>query len=601
MSGIKKTVWLPACTRAELLSETNTPHSCCFMAAHDKKERDTDLKFRNMANILFCGIMSLAPVLQGAGKLSVEEYQKAHWMTTRMYGGQRSGDGPNWLIMDHGAGVDFTEDADGSYSLAGGWHDCGDHVKFGQTEFYSAYVLLKAYAEFPEGFGDYYSFDYHGYQSSGDFSWEGGRGSPNGIPDILDEVKYATDYFIRCARDNSTFYYQVGEGAKDHKKWVTSVNMATLSSSDGGQPRTVYKNPGGASMASFCGATLALMARVYKKYNSPYADQCLRHALHAYEYAKAHPGTVGAGDGSFYTANARWEDDFVIMTTELYWTTGEQQYLDDAIGKSGSVNDHNWSLCYANNDDLAVYNLAKIGVAGKKNLLNQIVNRYKSNVTAEGVGATGASWGILRYSAGQAFACALNDKLQENSDIDNFIYATIDYILGENAAGQSFVVGFGNKSPQHPHHRNVFLNDNNVSDGAKNSLTIPDRNKQFGLMVGGTLDASSFVDDINQYSYTEGGIDYNSGLVGALGYIISKLAPVDTGESAVVLDGSYPESRENGLSFRIRNNQCLRAFSINGKMVPAIYKNIHGLPSTPIILLPDGMKKGIRKMHISNH
>jgi hypothetical protein len=32
----------------------------------------------------------------------------------------------------------------------------------------------------------------------------------------------------------------------------------------------------------------------------------------------------------------------------------------------------------------------------------------------------------------------------------------------------------------------------------------------------------------NVYAYDEGGIDYNAGLVGALGYIVSKVAPVDT-------------------------------------------------------------------------
>lgn len=471
-------------------------------------------------------LMTLVPA--AAQELGVEDYRKALWMTTRMYGGQRSGEGPNWLVMDHGAGVDFTDDADGGYGLSGGWHDCGDHVKFGQTQFYSAYVLLKAYDAFPEGFDDHYSFDYRGYRAAGDLTWEGGGGNPNGVPDILDEVKYATDYFIRCARDDNTFYYQVGEGAKDHKRWVTSVEMATLSSEDGGQPRTVFKNPSGASMASFCAASLALMSRAYAKFDAEYAGKCLTHARHAYVYAGNHPGTAGAADGDFYPANAKWQDDYACAAAELYWATGENAYRQDAESMVSNVGDHYWSLCYNNNDDLAAYNLGKLGSDGAASTLTSIVNRYKSNVTGDGVGKTGNEWGILRYSASQAFSAALHDEQEGASGVDPLVYNTVDYVLGANGDGQSFVVGFGSTSPQHPHHRNVFLDDRNVPDGEKNNLAIPDRNRQHGYMVGGALDPGSYVDDINDYRYSEGGIDYNCGLVGALAYLVSRLAPVDT-------------------------------------------------------------------------
>ncbi|HPM12106.1 MAG TPA: glycoside hydrolase family 9 protein, partial [Bacteroidales bacterium] len=161
---------------------------------------------------VFCTIFSS---LQA--QISDADYIKAGWMTTRMYGGNRSGDGPNWLIMTYGSGKDFVKDADGAYSLKGGWHDCGDHVKFGQTQFYAGYVLLLGYSAFPKGYDDFYSHDYRGYKAGNDFSWEGKKGTPNNIPDILDEVKYATDYYIRCIPNGTTFYSQVGNGNYDHK------------------------------------------------------------------------------------------------------------------------------------------------------------------------------------------------------------------------------------------------------------------------------------------------------------------------------------------------------------------------------------------------
>ena len=471
---------------------------------------------------------ALLPRAVPAQAFKPEEYRKALWMATRFYGGQRSGEGPNWLLMGHGSGKDFVGDADGDYSLSGGWHDCGDHVKYGQTQYYSGYLLLKAYTEFPRGFDDYYGPGYAGYAQSGDFTWEGGKGGPNGIPDILDEARYATDYFIKCARNETTFYHQVGDGNLDHKHWVTSVKMATLGVQDGGQPRKSFKNPNDASMASFCAASLALMSKAYRKFDAAYADLCLRHARYAFAYAKAHPGTAGAPDGGFYPANARWEDDYAAAASELYRATGEASFLDEAKSKAGNVAEHYYTLCYNNNDDLGAYALAQAGETDKASLVQSLADRYKKSVNAAGVGTTGDQWGRLRFPMNQAFVTGLAGKLKNSAAVDPFAWKNIDYVLGSNSAGISFLVGFGEKSAQRPHHRNVYLSDDDK--GPDPSPPIPERNRQFGVMVGGTLEPSQFQDKAGSYEFTEGCIDYNAGLVAALGYVLALTAPVDTGK-----------------------------------------------------------------------
>ena len=490
-----------------------------------------------------------------AQNLTNADYNKALWMTTRMYGGQRSGHGPNWLIVNHtpssadmttlaqhkGADVNqlqpgkcFTKDADGAHSLEGGWVDCGDHVKFGQTMFYSAYVLLKAYAEFPEGFNDFYSFDYIGYRNSGDYSWEGGRGEPNGIPDILDEIKYQTDFLIKCARNNTTFYSQVGSGPDDHKNWVTSVAMATLNRNEGGQregSRVIVKNPNDCAMPSMAAATLALMARVYEQFDPAYAALCLTHAGYAYQYAKAHLGNVAAAS-PFYPANANWQATFVCATSELYWATGNTAYRTEALSYAGNLVNHNWCFNYNNVDDVAAYNLAKLGHAASRTLLESFVNTYKGQVNANGLFTGGdGSWGPLRYNANAAFIVALWGALNNSTTVDPFIYAQVNYILGVNSANHSFVVGFvrsgcGNcKASVKPHHRNVFLRNDIM--GNKETFTIPTKNQQHGYMLGGTRNPGSISDQVENYYQNEGGIDYNAGLVGALGYIMSRIAPVN--------------------------------------------------------------------------
>ena len=224
-----------------------------------------------MKKIIISLIVFASALQVVAQTFTTEDYKKAGWMTLRFYGGQRSSqkslEGPNWLIMDHEVsssdqnalrnnkgfstsaykkGYDFTNDADGSVDLSGGWFDCGDHVKFGQTEFYSAYTVLKGFAVWPAGYDDYYSYDYSGYRKEQKFSWEDAQGTPNGIPDVLDEVKYVCEFFIKCTPNTSTFYSQMGVGDNDHQNWVTSVAMAALPKNQGGQndgSRTVKKNP----------------------------------------------------------------------------------------------------------------------------------------------------------------------------------------------------------------------------------------------------------------------------------------------------------------------------------------------------------------------
>ncbi len=368
------------------------------------------MKFK-LANYFIWGFLYMICIKGSAQNFTAEEYKKALWMSTRMYGGQRSGEN-NWLVYNHlPTGVNSTlkgkcfiddKDTDG-YDLSGGWHDAGDHVKFGHTQFYSAYMLLKAYVEFPTGYDDYYNYNYEGYKNSGDWTWEGNGHVPNGIPDLLEEVKHATDFFIKCAKNSSTFYYQVGQGTPDHAQWVTAVKMQTLPIAQGGQTRVVYKNPADASMASFCGATLALMSRVYKKFDPVYANLCLQHATYAYDYAKAHPGVAATGDGGFYTANGNWKDDYATLCAELFWATQDITYKTEALNFSIAQNPgaadiygNSYGFDYSNNGDIAIYNLALLGKTNAQTIFNNIItNYYLGNVQADGQFNGGnTTWGL---------------------------------------------------------------------------------------------------------------------------------------------------------------------------------------------------------------
>jgi endoglucanase len=89
----------------------------------------------------------------------------------------------------------------GCLNLSGGFHNAGDHVKFGLPQSYAASVLGWGMYEFPQA-----------YQQTG--TWN----------HALDEMKWFSDYFLRSVFLNSSgqvvaFAYQVGEGSVDHDYW----------------------------------------------------------------------------------------------------------------------------------------------------------------------------------------------------------------------------------------------------------------------------------------------------------------------------------------------------------------------------------------------
>ena len=542
------------------------------------------------------------------GAFTAEQYRKALWMVTRFYGAQRSGIGPNWLLMDHTYKTSFTKDADGNRNLEGGWFDCGDHVLFGQTFFYSAYVLAKAYESFPKGFYDLYNGDYSDYAQSKDWSIAGGKS--NRIPDLLEELKYATDWIIKATPNGTTFYSQKGNGNYDHQKWVTAGFMSTLPINEGGEKegsRPITKNPDDGVMASFAAGTLALMSKIYREYDTAYADTCIKHAKNAYDYAKSHKDKAAGAD--FYGAHKDPATVFVLAASEMYRITENNTYKND-IDKS-QLKGHWHVLDYSNSHDLVAYAAAMAVPENKDNALklmfDEFVSKYTNsgNINEEKVTTLGGGWGQLRYAGNTAFSVALYSLAKNITQYDQFIYDQIDYILGGNKAKRSFITGFCegcNGSPKLPHHRNVFLRDDNPEDGEKAKMTIPERNKYFGYLVGGTRTSASYTESVTDYQTTEGGIDYNAGLLGALAYIISKLAPAPDipSSSSAAPSSSSSEDRNSSSSqesspiiLNIPGAQALSSveiFNLKGdKVKPPLpsglyFAKIKGMPSIKFVV-----------------
>lgn len=105
----------------------------------------------------------------------------------------------------------------------------------------------------------------------------------------------------------------------------------------------------------------------------------------------------------------------------------------------------------------------------------------------------GGGWGASRYNcAWQMYALTYAKYTSGQDKYNEYAQGQMDYLLGNNPANRSYLIGFGDSYPQHIHHRAA----NPDKDTAKYIL--------YGTLVGGPTDANgSYDDNTNSYSCTE--------------------------------------------------------------------------------------------------
>ncbi|MFO1349671.1 MAG: glycoside hydrolase family 9 protein [Gammaproteobacteria bacterium] len=147
----------------------------------------------------------------------------------------------------------------GILDLGGGWHDAGDYNKYVWAAAANAIIgLLQAYEDNPGHFRD------------GDLNIPE---SGNGVPDILDEVKWELDWFLKMQlADGSVLYQTHVDGFASNAPPSADANVR------------YYQNPTLESGAVFAGS-LALAARVYAAAGmTVYADQLKTAALKTWSW-----------------------------------------------------------------------------------------------------------------------------------------------------------------------------------------------------------------------------------------------------------------------------------------------------------------------------
>ena len=367
--------------------------------------------------------------------------------------------------------------------VSGGYHDAGDHLKFSNTMGYSCTNLAWSYFENPDSYKETGSEDH-----------------------LLYILKKICDYFMKVTYlDDSgnviAFCYMVGDD-QDHNIW-TAPEVQT-------QNRPTYwadaSNPS-VDASGHMAAALAATSLAFRDKNEDYADACLKYANALEKFTEKYPKATYEGLGSYYSCGniedkVAWSDLWCAIANNngKLPDSYQAQYTPSNGVYNGSIYDHwvySWDKVWGGYSAL-LYSMdpQKYSAHGSELVfdMDQLVGNKN-----QAYYPVGGGWGASRYNcAWQMYALTYAKYTSGQDKYNEYAQGQMDYLLGNNPANRSYLIGFGDSYPQHIHHRAA----NPDKDTAKYIL--------YGTLVGGPTDANgSYDDNTNSYSCTEPALDYN--------------------------------------------------------------------------------------------
>ncbi|MCI7494354.1 MAG: glycoside hydrolase family 9 protein, partial [Ruminococcus sp.] len=386
-------------------------------------------------------------------------------------------------------------------AVKGGFHDAGDHVKFGLPAGYSAATLGWSYYEFKDS-----------YDSLGQTA----------------HLQKLTDYFCDYFKDCTTlsgdtvtnFIYQIGDGNADHAVWCAPEVQDASS-------RKVYQTSAGAS--DIAASYAAALAVNYLNFGNA---EDLKYAKALYKFSTQYNQRATEGAGGFYNS---WDyyDKQAFAAAFLYLATDDDSYKSflnefmnaenaGASGKAGCK----WGVYSPlswNNVSLGAA-ILQSEITGQSSDWAKVKTFIDGKATSENTYYCEEAWGSCRYNTAVQFCALVASKHNSGMDYSSWSKAQMNMILGDNSANTCMVVGFNDNSAKYPHHRAAsgYASNDEMTKGKPGYSA--NGHVLVGALVGGptSTDFSTYKDDVNDYHTNEVALDYNAGLVGAAAALYDK-------------------------------------------------------------------------------
>lgn len=377
--------------------------------------------------------------------------------------------------------------------VSGGWHDAGDYGRYVVPGAKSVADLLIAYDANPKLFSDSI-----GIPESG-----------NGVPDVLDEVRYELEWMLKM-QDSQT-------GGVHHK--VSCENFPGYVMPETETDELIVTPVSTTATADFC-ASMAMAYEYYQKVDKDFAEKCLNAAKNAWAFLQKNPNFIFSNPSDITTGDYGDTSDI----DERYWAaaqmwraTGEDTYRT-ALESMSVQNGMDWMEVgdYGNiailtmdgvdtNSDL--YTRAKTSILKEA---DQMKGLSQSN--PYGVSVSRYNWGSNMGVATSGMILNLAYQMTEDSTYLDTSRSNLHYLLGNNAMGECFVTGYGTVSPEHPHHRPSMAKNQAMKGMLVGGVNSGLEDSAAKAYCANSPSAKCYVDHWESYSTNEITIYWNSPL-----------------------------------------------------------------------------------------
>lgn len=386
--------------------------------------------------------------------------------------------------------------------VSGGWHDAGDYGRYVVPAAKAVMDLLLAYCHAPDAFSDDM-----GIPESG-----------NGLPDVLDEVRFELEWMLKM---------QAPDRGVNHKVTCAEFPEFVMPQEE---TDALLLSPVSTCATADCCGTLAFASRVYAPVDATFASACLRAAISAYAYLEQTPSSVfinpsGIVTGQYEDAND--VDERYFAACALFYATGEERYHDAARERANPafVDGLGWDDMGAYGN--AIYRMtesAKTDPALRKTIESELLaaaDRLVARCEQDGYRSSLLEfrWGSNMYLLNNAILLLMANDIRPSEAYRRAAAAQADVVFGTNPMSISYVTGHGDACPKHPHHR----------PSAARKRAMP------GMLVGGPNErlqddyarehlkdappAQCYADDLRSYSTNEVAIYWNAPLI----YVLARL------------------------------------------------------------------------------
>ncbi|MBK8846599.1 MAG: glycoside hydrolase family 9 protein [Bacteroidetes bacterium] len=248
--------------------------------------------------------------------------------------------------------------------LSGGWHDAGDYNKYVNFAFNTVHDLLSAYEQNPGVWSDDYNIPESG----------------NGIPDLLDEIKFELDWILKM-QDSITGAVLTKAG--------TSFNSASPASAD---LSADYYGAASTSATLTAASMLAHAAKVYQPINSTYSLKLKTRATLAWQWASANPNVQFSNSGCT-NVSGEYDNDYtyhklmvkIAAACYLYAATADTTYRTFFNSNYTQVHLMQWTFAYPFESSYQEMLLYYTKISGATTTVkNNILNTYHTAMTTNG-------------------------------------------------------------------------------------------------------------------------------------------------------------------------------------------------------------------------